>query len=99
MSRDPGLVQVTWPVLREYIAVEVRLGIAKHKLEAKRGFDDLARVDDLMREVRALQLQSTVLETSFRECLPEGSVAEVQAVADRMANPPLGVFNSGDKPC
>lgn len=79
---NPGLVQITWPMLREYIAVEVRLGLARADRDSRR-YDPPSR-DDLNDHIRSLEQQSTILETSFRECLPEGSVADVQSVADRL---------------
>lgn len=79
---NPGLVQITWPALREYIAVEVRLGIARADRDARR-FDPMSR-DDLDAHISALELQSSVLETSFRECLPDGSIADLESVAARM---------------
>jgi hypothetical protein len=81
----PGLVQVTWPALREYIAVEVKLGIARHKLRMVEAWRyGIEKPEALRDEIGALELQSTILETSFRELLPEGAVADVQAVANRL---------------
>jgi hypothetical protein len=66
----PGLVQITWPALREYIGVEVRLGIARHQLKELRDMPVGER--QLKDAIESLQTQSTILETAFRENAARG---------------------------
>lgn len=89
MVKRPGLDQITWAALREYIDVEVRLAMARRDLAERESWKHFPDPPNVIRErIESLQTQSTILETSFRELLPEGSPAAVQAVSDHMAEFP-----------
>ena len=65
------LTQATWTAIRQYIALEVQLGIAELRRQEGANLAGYQGLGATLDEINGLRLRASALETQIREALPE----------------------------